>query len=252
MTRTGCALGILLLMTAPAFAQQTNVAGDWEVTLLAPTGPNTFTVTLKQDGEKVAGTLKNRQGEMPFQEGTLTGDDLKFAFSVPFQGTPLQITLTGKVKGETIEGKADFGGMAEGDWTAKRVDPNAVAAAPAAPAATAPPTNGDGNATIASTGGVAGKWDVTFMTPQGEFPATAMLTDEGGKLSGTFASQMGQVPVSGTLAGKILTLTLVAESPQGSMNVSMSGELSGDAIVNGKADVSGMGQMEWSAKRARQ
>jgi hypothetical protein len=32
----------------------------------------------------------------------------------------------------------------------------------------------------------------------------------------------------------------------------MSGELSGDAIVNGKADVSGMGQMEWSAKRARQ
>jgi hypothetical protein len=250
MTRTGCALGIFLLAAAPAFAQ-TNVAGDWEVTLLAPTGPNTFTVTLKQDGEKVAGTLKNRQGELPFQEGTLTGDELKFAFSVPFQGTPLQITLTGKVKGETIEGKADFGGMAEGDWTAKRVDPNAVAAAPAAPASPAPSTNGTNGAT-ASSGGVAGKWDVTFMTPQGEFPATAMLTDEGGKLSGTFASQMGEVPVNGTLAGKIITLTLVAESPQGSMSVSMTGEFSGDAILNGKADVSGMGQMEWSAKRAKQ
>jgi hypothetical protein len=242
----GCALGMFLLVTAPAFAQ-TNIAGDWEVTLLAPTGPNTFTVTLKQDGEKVAGTLKNRQGELPFQEGTLTGDELKFAFSVPFQGTPLQITLTGKVKGETIEGKADFGGMAEGDWTAKRVDPNAVAAAPAAPAAAEPATNGSAVSSV----GIAGKWDVTFMTPQGEFPATATLTDEGGKLSGTFASQMGQVPVSGTLAGKVLTLTLVAESPQGSMNVSMTGELSGDAIVNGKADVSGMGQMEWSAKRAK-
>ena len=90
------------------------------------------------------------------------------------------------------------------------------------------------------------------MTPQGEFPATATLTNDGGKLSGTFASQLGQVPVNGTLDGTTVKLSIMAESPQGTMNVSLTGELAGDAIVKGTADVSGMGQMEWSAKRAKQ
>ena len=40
-------------------------------------------------------------------------------------------------------------------------------------------------------------------------------------------------------------------SPQGSMNVAMTGEMQGDAMA-GMADVAGMGQMEWSAKRSRQ
>jgi hypothetical protein len=36
------------------------------------------------------------------------------------------------------------------------------------------------------------------------------------------------------------------------MNVTMSGDLDGDTIVNGKADIEGMGQMEWTAKRVKQ
>ena len=94
--------------------------------------------------------------------------------------------------------------------------------------------------------------DVTIKTPGGDLPATATLTDEGGKLSGTFGSPMGEVPVSGSLDGKVITLTMVAQTPQGAMNVAMTGDLAGDTIVNGKADVAGMGQMEWSAKRIKQ
>ena len=45
---------------------------------------------------------------------------------------------------------------------------------------------------------------------------------------------------------------MVAQTPQGELNVVMTGDLDGDAIVNGKAEVAGMGQMEWSAKRAKQ
>jgi len=245
MKRAVLALGVSLLVASSAFAQ-TNVAGDWEVTLIAPTGQNTFTAVLKQDGTKVQGTLKGPQGELPFQEGTLTGDELKFQFTVQFQGTPLPITLTGKVKGDAIDGKADFGGMAEGDWSAKRAG-TASAAAPAAAASSSAPAT----TTASSATGIAGKWEVTFTTPMGEFPATATLTNDAGKLSGTFGSQMGEVPVTGTLDGAKVSLSLTAQSPQGAMTVSLNGELAGDTM-KGMADVAGMGQMEWTAKRAKQ
>ena len=235
-------VAILFLAAGPLFAQQVSVAGDWEVTINSPQGSNAAIATLKQDGDKVSGVIKNQLGELPFEGATLTGDELKFMFTVNFQGTPLPITLTGKVKGNTIDGKADFGGMAEGEWSAKRVD--AATANAAAPAASAAPAT-------ASAGGAAGKWDVTFKTPQGDFPATATLTAEGAKLTGTLGSQLGETAVTGSIDGSKISLSLVVESPQGSMNVSMTGEVQGDSIT-GMADVAGMGQMEWSAKRARQ
>src|SRR5262245_24914684 len=71
-----------------AFAQ-TNVSGDWMVTIQSPQGANTVRVTFKQDGDKVSGIFRGQQGELPFDGGTMTGDDLKFAFSVPFQGAAL-------------------------------------------------------------------------------------------------------------------------------------------------------------------
>lgn len=242
---TGILVGIFVLAAAPAFAQA-NVAGDWDVTLNSPQGATTIHATLKQDGEKVSGVLKSAMGELPFDDGKLVGSDLTIAFSVPFQGTPLLITLTGKVADTAIDGRADFGGMAEGEWSAKRPDANAAANGDA-PAAAAPA------ATTASVGGIVGKWDVTFKTPQGDFPATVTIINDAGKLSGTVSSQLGDAPISGTLDGASVKLLLVANNPQGgTMNVSMTGEMQGDAIVNGMADVSGMGQMEWSARRAKQ
>ncbi len=230
-------VGVFLSVAGPLFAQ-VNVAGDWEVTINSPQGSNSAIASLKQDGDKVSGVLKNPMGELPFEGVTVTGDELKFTFTVNFQGTPLPITLTGKVKGNTIDGKADFGGMAEGDWTAKRVE-----AAAANKAVTGAP--------MPMATGASGKWDVTFKTPQGDFPAVATLTADGGKLSGTLGSQLGETQVSGTVDGSKIALSLVVESPQGNMNVSMTGEMQGDSMA-GTADVAGMGQMEWSAKRAKQ
>src|SRR5882672_10016138 len=97
-----------------------------------------------------------------------------------------------------------------------------------------------------------GKWDVTLKTPGGDFPAVANFTEDGGKLTGTFGSQMGEAPVTGTIDGKALKLTLIAKTPQGDMTVEMSGDIDGDSIVNGKAEIAGMGQMEWTAKRVKQ
>jgi hypothetical protein len=239
-------LATLLFVPGLAFAQ-TNVTGDWDVTIQSPQGTNTVVVTLKQDGEKVSGIFKGQQGELPFEGGTLTGNDLKFAFTVNLQGNSIIISLTGKVDGAAISGKADFGGFGEGDWSAKRAT-TATTAAPAAPVTTAAQPPG----TTSSTAGAGGKWDVTLMTPGGEFPATATLTDTAGKLTGTFGSQMGEVAVTGSVEGNAIKMTMVAQTPQGEMAVVMTGDVDGDSIVNGKADIAGMGQMAWSAKRAKQ
>jgi hypothetical protein len=252
MTRARIGLLSVLLFVPGLASAQTTVAGNWDVTINSPQGANTSLVVFKQDGDKVSGVLKGRGGELPFEGGTLTGNDLKFSFTINTQGMALPITLTGKVEGDTMSGKADFGGFAEGDWTAKR----ASATADAAPATTAPPATttapAAASSTTGSTTGANGKWDVLLVTPGGEFPATATLTDTAGKISGTFASQMGEVAVTGTLEGKALKMTMIAQTPQGEMTVVLTGDVDGDAIVNGQAEVPGVGAMPWTAKRAKQ
>ena len=243
------------IVGSAAFAQPVppSVAGDWDVTVQSPQGTTNVLVTLKQDGEKVDGLFKSPLGELPFT-GTLTGSDMKFTFSFPVDGQPLLITMTGKVDGDAIAGKADFGGFAEGDWSATRAKPGAAAAAATpTPATTTAETATSTTASSATTavGGYAGKWDVVVKTPGGDFPATANLTDDGGKLSGTFGSQMGEVPVTGTVEGKSMKLTMSTQTPNGTMTVVLTGDLDGDSIVNGKAEIEGMGQMEWTAKRIK-
>ena len=231
-----------LTFTTPRAFAQSSVNGDWDVTLQTPMGDNTFQVSFKQDGAQLSGVLKSPMGELPFTGGTLTGADLKVGFTIDAQGTSIAITMTGKVTGETMVGKADFGGFGEGDWTAKRSGAASAAASPAASAAPAAST----------AGGAAGKWDVMLKTPGGDMPATATLAAAAGKITGTFGSPLGEVPLTGTVEGMALKMTMVAQTPNGDMTVVLTGDIAGDEIVNGKADVAGMGQMEWSAKRVKQ
>src|SRR3979409_153144 len=91
-------LAMLLFVPGLAFAQ-TNVTGDWDVTIQSPQGTNTVLVTLKQDGEKVSGIFKGQQGELPFEGGTLTGTDLKFAFTVNVQGNYITLSVLRKDAG---------------------------------------------------------------------------------------------------------------------------------------------------------
>ena len=254
MTRAMTLL-IALLAAAPAFAQ-TTVAGDWNVTVNSPQGSNTTLVTFKQDGEKISGVFKSQRGELPFEGGTLTGKELKFTFTVETQGMQLPITLAGTVAddGATMTGKADFGGFAEGDWSAKRAEagaastttPAATTAAPAASTTTASPS------TTTAPGAAAGQWDITIKTPGGDRPATATLTEDNGKLTGTLASDVGEVPITGTIEGKAVKLAFTAVTPNGNLPITMTGDVDGDSIVNGKADIGGMGIMEFVAKKKPQ
>jgi len=242
-------LFVVVMASVPtrALAVQSDVTGDWEITITSPLGTRTTAISLRQDGEKLTGMFKSQAGELPV-DGSIVGSDLKLAFTIDFQGHPVPVTMTGSVDGASIRGKTDFGGLADGDFSARRADAPATAAADSAAAAT--PAS-DSPAAAPGAVGAAGKWDVTLKTQAGEFPITASLVDEAGTITGTVMTHLGEVPVQGTIEGHTLKLTLVAKTPQGEIPVALTGEIDGDAIVNGKAEIHGMGQGEWTARRKR-
>ena len=68
------------------------------------------------------------------------------------------------------------------------------------------------------------------------------------------AGHRGRTYVYRSLDSKAAFTFDAEESGQalGAMFLSVPGDLDGDAIVNGKADIPAMGQFEWSAKRIKQ
>src|SRR2546422_3889037 len=147
---------LVLLLWAPALAgAQTDLTGDWVLTITSPQGTRDLSAKLKQDGEKVTGTVVTVRGETSL-EGTVTGADVKIAWKTEFQGQPFPITLTGKLEDGALKGKADFAGMAQGDLSAKRGTLSPPATTSTTSTSTGPAAD------------IAGNWDITFKTRAGE------------------------------------------------------------------------------------
>jgi len=97
-----------------------NISGVWGFTVETPAGTGTPTFTLKQEGEKVTGTYKGQLGEAPVN-GTIKGSDVTLMIKLSPQGEEITVTYTGKVTGkDSMSGKATFGSLGEGTWSAKK------------------------------------------------------------------------------------------------------------------------------------
>jgi hypothetical protein len=231
------------LAAAPAWAQ--TVAGDWELTIAAPQGENVVNLTLKLDGTKATGDLSSQLGTVPV-EGTATGNTVTFVAKIDAGGMMLELGFNGTVAGDAMTGNVKLGDFGEFPFTGKRVAKSAAAAR--APAAATP-------AAPAAPGGMlnaGGKWDITLaIAGMGEIPANASLTQTGTTITGTLTSMAGEVPVTGTVTGNSLRLTFKADSPQGSIEVVMTGEGAPDGM-KGKATLTGVGEADWTAKRSAQ
>jgi hypothetical protein len=111
------ALAALVVVTATAHAQS-SVAGAWELTINGPEGPITATADLKQDGEKVTGTINSQAGAAELT-GTFKGKTLELAFQIQSPQGALDIKVNGEVTGADIKGMIDFG-MGMADFTGKK------------------------------------------------------------------------------------------------------------------------------------
>jgi hypothetical protein len=102
-----------------AHAQAANVAGSWDLSAPGRDGNvMTQTLTLKQDGTKLTGTLKGQRGEAPVT-GSIAASNITFSVTRTTQNGELKIDYTGTVTGDTMKGTFTVMNNTV-NWTAKR------------------------------------------------------------------------------------------------------------------------------------
>ena len=119
LLRTPSLVFTLVLLAASFAAAQASVAGAWKMTFQTDQGAVDSDMNLKQDGEKVTGSLVSPQGEAPI-EGTFKGGKLVLSLTVDAGGQALTITFDGALEKDTRKGNVDFGGFGSATWTATR------------------------------------------------------------------------------------------------------------------------------------
>lgn len=227
----------LLLCATTAAAQSADGAGTWDATLTSPQGSFNVQLILKQDGEKLSGVVKNQQGETPI-EGTLTGKDLKLKYTIKFQDNDMVITMTATVDGAAIKGKADYGGLADGDFTAKRA--GATAAAPSAPAMAAPATGEKMD--------VTGAWVFQVETSAGAGSPTFTFKQDGENITGQYKGTFGEAPLTGTVKGTEIKFSIKASAQGQEATLTYIGTIAKDGM-KGTAQLGEMGAATWTGKR---
>jgi len=237
MKRMLCALFALacpVLLAVSAMAQESNVTGDWDITINTPQGERKAKASFKQEGEKLTGGLKRQGGDLPL-EGTVKGKEIKLKYTIKFQEQDMVITLSGNVEGDAIKGDADFGGLAQGDWNAKRASATASSAAPAAA-----PSSGDKI-------DVTGSWGLTVETEAGSGNPSFTFKQEGEKLTGHYKGLLGEADLTGTVKGDKIEFSFKVSS-QIEGTVTYSGSTDGKTM-KGKVSLAGVGEGTFSGKK---
>ena len=117
MARLFSTIAAIVLATA-ALSAQANVAGNWDLSINGPEGVITATADLKQDGEKVTGSITSPQGTVELT-GTCKGKVVNISFQIQGPQGALDIKVNGEVEGSDMKGIIDFG-MGMADFTAKK------------------------------------------------------------------------------------------------------------------------------------
>jgi len=226
------------MSAATAAAQSGGAAGTWDTTLVSPQGTFNVQMILKQDGEKVTGVVKGQRGELPI-EGTSKGKDITLAYTIKFQDNDMLITLKGALDDTSMKGTADYGGLAEGEFSAKR----AGDAKPTAAASTA------SSAPAASQNNISGDWAFQVETPAGSGSPTFTFKQDGEKLTGQYKGAFGEAPLTGTFKDGKIDFSIKVDAQGQQLTLKYAGTLEKDGTMKGTVDLGEVGSGTWTGKR---
>lgn len=116
--RSFVAFGIVLVILGSNFGQSSSIAGDWEGTYNTPGGARPLRFSLVVDGEKLTGTVKRSNGDVPLS-GSIKGDKIDFNYTINYGGNDLTLFFNGKVTGDKMSGVVLIGST-EDTWSAQR------------------------------------------------------------------------------------------------------------------------------------
>lgn len=124
-TRAWLVFAISAAMTGPALAlSAADVTGTWKWSVERNGNTIETTLKLKQDGDKLTGTITGRNNtETEIEDGKVEGDTVSFQVTREFNGNTFVMKFHGTVSGDTLKGKIETernGETRERDWEAKR------------------------------------------------------------------------------------------------------------------------------------
>lgn len=120
----GAALGLAMVLGTALPALAADVTGTWKWSVERNGQTRETTLKLKQEGDKLTGTITGRENtEIQIEDGKVDGDKVSFKVTMEFNGNKFVRTYEGKVSGDTIKGesKAERNGQTQSrEWEAKK------------------------------------------------------------------------------------------------------------------------------------
>jgi hypothetical protein len=127
----------------------------------------------------------------------------------------------------------------------------AVLAASVAAAAQTPLPTQSPSPTPAPVTTLNGKWTMSLEIQMGTSTPSLEFVQQGEKITGTYEGRYGKFPLTGVLKNRVLDFVVTINAEGTDAMLSFRGEVSTDfkTIVKGVADLGGMGEGAWTAKR---
>ena len=230
----------ILLLASIAFGQGPSVVGSWDLLTKSPAGDRPSMLVIKQDGGKLTAAAKGPQGERPYDSIALTGSDIKFVLTIQYNGADMVLTYTGKVDKDGMKGEVDFGGLAQGEWSAALHKEGAGAGSGTGA--------GSGSGSGSGAGSVSGVWNATVETPQGTGNPVFTFKQEGDKITGNYKGTFGEAPLTGTLKGSDITFSFKVNMQGQNLDLTYTGKVDGNNM-KGKVALGELGEATWTAKK---
>jgi|SRR5690348_6192427 len=98
---------------------------------------------------------------------------------------------------------------------------------------------------------VAGKWNMTLEMTIGTGTPTLEIKQDGGKITGTYTGRYGAAPIEGTVTDHAIAFSCTIDADGQAARMEFHGDVSSDGqTMKGAADIEGLGDATWQAKRA--
>jgi hypothetical protein len=99
---------------------------------------------------------------------------------------------------------------------------------------------------------VAGKWTMALELEMGTATTALDFKQEGAKISGTYTGRYGSFPLTGTVKDRAIEFSFKMNADGTDVSMAFAGEVAADGqTMKGRAELEGLGEAAWSAKRAK-
>ncbi|UCG50000.1 MAG: esterase family protein [Phycisphaerales bacterium] len=132
--KTRCTVAVALALAAVGAVRAADVTGTWKAEFDTQVGPQSYTYTLEQDGDRVTGKaysdIAGQRRRVELENVKLDADTITFFETFEFQGNEVRIDYEGKISGDQISFTRKVGNFATEKLVARRVSRRITPPAP--------------------------------------------------------------------------------------------------------------------------